>query len=383
MTIRLTTEQCLLRDSVARLTGDIATRDYLKRMDREGLYPYEVYDAWAAAGMLAMPFPESAGGLGGNAIDLALIMHELAYISYDLATAYAVVVYTTSTLLKFGTRAQRLLYLPKIFDGSMRMSVSISEPQAGSDVAALRASAKRDGDYWVLNGRKLWATAAGSRSNVLQVFARTRPEGNIREGLSVFLVPNDTPGVECRKLDMLGRRGVGTYEIFLDDVRIPADQLLGEVDRGWEYLMACLQTERLSTTAGYVGSSRKVFDLALDYAKERQQFGRPIGEFQAISHLLADMQTEIEAGGLLMWAAAEKIVNGDDALREVSMAKLFCSEAYVRAANNGMQIMGGAGYSMEYEMQQHFRDARSTTIGAGSSQMQRNVLARLMGLRGS
>jgi alkylation response protein AidB-like acyl-CoA dehydrogenase len=383
MTLRLTTEQTLLKDSVARLTNSIATREYLKRMDREGLYPYEVYDAWAAAGMLAMPFPESEGGLGGNAIDLALIMHELAYISYDLATAYAVVVYTASTLLKFGTEAQRRFYLPKIFDGSLRMSVSISEPQAGSDVAALRTQARRDGEHWVLNGRKLWATAAGSRGNVLQVFARTRPEGNVRQGLSVFLIPNDTPGVECRKLDMLGRRGVGTYEIFLDDVRVPADQLLGEPDRGWEYLMACLQTERLSTTAGYVGSSRKVFDLALDYAKERQQFGKPIGEFQAISHLLADMQTEIEAGSLLMWHAAEKIADGEDALREVSMAKLFCSEAYVRAANNGMQIMGGAGYSMEYEMQQHFRDARSTTIGAGSSQMQRNLLARLMGLKGS
>ncbi|GAA4329455.1 acyl-CoA dehydrogenase [Pigmentiphaga soli] len=381
MTIAFTTEQNLMRDSVRKMTQAIATRDYLAAMDREGRYPHEVYDAWVEAGMFAMPFPEAYGGLGGGIVEMALIVDELAYVNYDIAAAYAVVLYTSTTLLKCGSEEQKRHYLPRIFDGSVRMSVSISEPQAGSDVGAIRTSARRDGDGWVLNGRKVWATAAGARDNIIQVYARTSSDRGPHGGLTVFLVPNDTPGVECRKLDMLGRRGTGTYEIFLDDVRVPADAVLGQVDHGWDILMACLQTERLSTAAGYVGSGRKVFDLALSYARERTQFGKPIGAFQAIGHMLADMQTEQEAGSLLMWNAVEKMARGENALREVTMAKLFCSEAYVRAANAGIQVMGAAGYSMEYEMQQHYRDARSTTIGAGSSQMQRNLLANLMGLK--
>ena len=381
MSIDFSTEQTMARDSISRITGDICSREYLVRMDNEGRYPQEAYDAWIEAGAFAMPFPELYGGLGGNVVDMALIMDTLAYVNYDIAAAYGVVLYTATTLLKRGREEQKLHYLPKIFDGSLRMSVSISEPQAGSDVSAIRTSARRDGDHWVLNGQKVWATAAGSKNNVIQLFARTDATLGPRGGLTVFLVPNDTPGVECRKLDMLGRRGTGTYEIFLTDARVPADAVLGEPNQGWDILMACLQTERLSTAAGYVGSTRKVFDLALAYASERKQFGRPIGEFQAIAHMLADMQTEQVAGSLLMWNAVEKMARGEDALREVTMAKLYCSESYVRAANAGMQIMGAAGYSMEYEMQQHFRDARSTTIGAGSSQMQRNLLAGLMGLK--
>ena len=381
MSLQFTTEQNMLHDSIAKITGNIATRDYLAKMDREGLYPYEVYDALVNAGAFAMPFAEAYGGLGGSIVDTALIVDALSYVNYDLAVAYLVVLYTATTLSKCAREEQKRHYLPKIFDGSIRMSVSISEPQAGSDVSAIRTSARRDGDSWVLNGQKVWATAAGARNGVIQLFARTDTSMGPRGGLTVFLVPNDIPGVECRKLDMLGRRGTGTYEIFLTDARIPADAVLGEVHKGWDVLLSCLQTERAIAAASYVGSGRKVFDLALAYAKERVQFGKPIGEFQAIAHMLADMQTDQEAGSLLMWRAVEKLSLGENALRDVTMAKLFCSEAYLRAANNGVQIMGAADYSMDYEMQQHLRDARSTTIGAGSSQMQRNLLANLMGLK--
>jgi alkylation response protein AidB-like acyl-CoA dehydrogenase len=199
--------------------------------------------------------------------------------------------------------------------------------------------------------------------------------------MSMFLVPNDTPGVQCRKLDMLGRRATGTYEVFFDDVRVSDEQLLGPLHDGWTGLLACLQGERLLTSAGYVGSAQKVVDLSLAYAKERQQFGRPIGEFQVMAHMLADMQTEVDAARLLMERAAALLMSGQDALREVSMAKLFGSETYAKVSNQGMQVFGAYGYSMEYEMQRHFRDARSTTVGAGSSQMQRNAIAATMGLK--
>ena len=188
MSLQFTTEQNMLRDSIAKITGNIATRDYLAKMDREGLYPYEVYDALVNAGAFAMPFGEAYGGLGGSIVDTALIVDALSYVNYDLAVAYLVVLYTATTLSKCAREEQKRHYLPKIFDGSIRMSVSISEPQAGSDVSAIRTSARRDGDSWVLNGQKVWATAAGARNGVIQLFARTDtsmgPRGGLTEGAS-------------------------------------------------------------------------------------------------------------------------------------------------------------------------------------------------------
>jgi len=193
-------------------------------------------------------------------------------------------------------------------------------------------------------------------------------------------VDNTLPGLRLRKLDTLGRRSLGTYEVFFDNVRIPADCIVGEPNRGWDYMLSGLQLERLMTTAAYCGAAQDVVDQALAYAKERKQFGKPIGNFQAIAHMLADMQTDVEASRLLMLHSAWLLAQGKDALKVLSMAKLFGSEAYVRAANNGMQIMGGYGYIKEFDMQRHFRDARVTTITAGTSQVQRNLIAKLMGL---
>ncbi|MEO7243073.1 MAG: acyl-CoA dehydrogenase family protein [Variovorax sp.] len=381
MAFHLTEEQRMLQDSVRSLMRKVATPDYLRAMDREGRYPYELYEAWVEAGFFRLPFPESEGGLGGSLHDLIVVASEIANTSFDCFTTYTTVMFNALMLHKRGSQAQKRHFLPKVMDGSLRLSVSISEPGAGSDVGAMSTRARPDADGWIVNGQKLWSTAAGARNNVIGVYARTAPLGPAKSSLSLFLIDNDTAGVEYRKLDMLGRRGTGTYEVFFTDVKVGADRLVGEVNRGWDILLSCLQIERLMTSSGYCGSSRRVFEMARDYAKERQQFGKPIGEFQAIAHMLADMQTEVEAAHLLTWNAADKMVRGEDALQAVTMAKLFGSEAYVKAANQGMQILGGYGFTMEYEMQQHFRDSRSTTIGAGSSQMQRNLLANLMGLK--
>jgi len=199
--------------------------------------------------------------------------------------------------------------------------------------------------------------------------------------MSLFLVDGGSPGLEIRKLDMLGRRSVGTYELFFNDVRVPADHLVGAENKGWDCVLSGLQAERVFAAACDCGSARGVFELALHYAGERKQFGRAIGTFQSIAHMLADMQTEIEAAWALTLRAASLIAAGKDALREITMAKLFASETYVKAANTGMQIFGGFGYSMEFDMQRHYRDARAATIAAGTSQIQRNILAGLMGLK--
>ena len=197
----------------------------------------------------------------------------------------------------------------------------------------------------------------------------------------MFLVPNDAPGLKLRKLDMLGRRCVGTYEIFFDGVNVSPAALVGGENRGWECLLSGLQIERITAAAGYCGGAQAVVDLALEYAGTRKQFGRPIGTFQAIGHMLADMQTEVEVARTMIWRAAWMVAKGKEALREISMAKLFVSETYAKVANLGMQILGAYGYNMEFDMQRHFRDSRSSTIAAGTSQVQRNIIAGLMGLK--
>jgi alkylation response protein AidB-like acyl-CoA dehydrogenase len=369
-------EQKLLRDNVRKLMDRHAPPDVVARLDREQAYPYVLYDAWVEAGLFGLPFQERHGGLGGSVIDLAIVAEEIAYTSADLFMAFAGSVFCGLNIARKGSPAQIEYWVPQILSGKKRMAISISEPDAGSDVGAIRTVAKRDGDGWIINGQKLWSTGAGARDAVINVYLKTDPKANYREGMSLFLVDNDTPGLECRKLDMLGRRSTGTYELNFQDVRVGDDRLVGGENKGWDVVLSGLQVERITSAAGNCGAARAAVDLAVTYARERKQFGRPIGTNQAIAHMLADMQTKVEAARALMWQAAWKVSTGENALREITMAKLFSSETYV-----GMQILGAYGYSMEFPMQRHFRDSRGSTIAAGTSQMQRNLLANLMGLK--
>ena len=375
-------QQRALCDSVRKMLNGIATPEYIRATDREGRYPYEVYEGFVKLGLLAMPFPEEYGGLGGDIMDFVAMSEEIGRTSYDYLGAFATSVFNGINLLHNGTQAQREEFLPKLIKGEIRMSIAMTEPGAGSDAGAMRTTARRDGDDWVLNGQKVFSTGSGARNTVISLYAKTDTSVPYKQGISLFLVDNTSPGLELRKLDTLGRRSCGTYEIFLDNVRVPASRLVGGIpDRGWQHMLSGLQFERITTTAGYCGAAQSVVDLALQYAKERQQFGQPIGDFQAIAHMLADMQADVEAARMLMLKAAWEMTTGRDALKTLSMAKLLASEGYVRAANNGMQIMGGYGYIMEYDMQRHYRESRSTTIAAGTSQMQRNLIARQMGLK--
>jgi alkylation response protein AidB-like acyl-CoA dehydrogenase len=381
MDCNFTHEQIMLRETARKLMQRVATPDYIRKLDRERLYPYELYDAWAEAGLFRLPFPEEYGGLGSNIVDMAIIAEELACPSADMVMAYGGSMFCGLNLLRNGTDEQKRYFLPKLVAGEIRMTISISEPDAGSDVGAMRTTARRDGDHYVISGQKIWQTGAGAKNNFINVYAKTDPKAHYRSGMSLFLVDGGSPGLDIRKLDMLGRRSVGTYELTFNDVRVPADYLVGGENKGWNCILSGLQSERVFAAACDCGSARGVFELALNYASERKQFGRAIGTFQSIAHMLADMQTEIEAAWALTLRAASLVAAGKDALREITMAKLFASETYVKAANTGMQIFGGFGYSMEFDMQRHYRDARAATIAAGTSQIQRNILAGLMGLK--
>jgi alkylation response protein AidB-like acyl-CoA dehydrogenase len=205
-----TEEQRLLRDSVRKLMDRVATPEYIKRHDREQVYPYELYDAWAEAGLLRLPFPEAYGGLGGSVIDMAIIAEELSRKSADFYMAFAGSMFCGLNILRRASEEQKRHWLPKLLSGEVRMAISISEPEAGSDVGAMRTSARRDGEDWVISGQKLWSSGAGARNAVINVYVKTDPKTHYRQGMSLFLVDNTTPGVELRKLDMLGRRCTGT-----------------------------------------------------------------------------------------------------------------------------------------------------------------------------
>jgi alkylation response protein AidB-like acyl-CoA dehydrogenase len=382
MDFGFTDEQKMLRDSVRKLMDKHAPPEYIRRLEKDQAYPYELYDEWIKAGILAMPFPESYGGLGGNAIDLAIVTEEIAYSSTDLSMALGGSMFTGLNLVRKATEEQKAYWLPKLLSGEIRMSISMSEPDAGSDVGAMRTTAVLDGNEWVINGQKLWATGAAAKNNVINLYVKTDTKVHYRQGMSLFLVDKDTPGIEMRKLDMLGRRCTGTYEMFLKDVRVPADRLVGGdagLNKGFDFVLSGLQVERVVSAAGSCGGARAVVDLASSYAKERKQFGKPIGTFQAIAHMLADMETEVEAARSLMLRAAWMVSTGQNALKEITMAKLYCSETYAKVANMGMQVLGGYGYNKEFDMERHYRDARVATVAAGSSQIQRNLIANLMG----
>lgn len=376
-----TTEQKILRESVRKLMATHATREYVRAKDKAKAYPYELYDEWVKAGLLGVAFPEKYGGMGGNAVDLAICVEEIGYVSADFQMCYGGSMFCGITLLMKGSEEQKDYWLPKVISGERRLSISMSEPEAGSDVGAIRTRAERQGNGYVVNGQKVWNTAAGARYNTMFVYLKTDPAVHYRKGMSAMLIDNDAPGVKLNKLDMLGRHCAGTYEVFFSDAKVDADRLVGEENKGWECVLSGLQIERVVSSAGNCGSAQGVVDMAAAWAKERKQFGRPIGSNQAIAHMIADMQTEVAAAKALTYQAAFKVASGEDALAEITMAKLFSSETYAKVANMGMQIMGGYGYSMEFDMQRHYRDCRSSTIAAGSSQIQRNLIAGLMGLK--
>jgi alkylation response protein AidB-like acyl-CoA dehydrogenase len=381
MDFSFTEEQRLLREAVRKLVQKHAPPEYLRKHDRERTYPEEFFQACAEAGLLALPFPQEYGGAGGSLLDMVIVAEEIARVSADLVMAYSGNIFCGLNLLRKASEEQKRHWLPKLFSGAIKFSISMSEPDAGSDIGAMRTSAVRDGNEWLIDGRKIWASMAGAKNNVINLYVKTDSKAHYRQGLSLFLVDNDTPGLSLRKLDMLGRRATGTYELTFDHVRVPPDRLVGGENKGWDVVLSGLQVERAASAAGNVGGAQAVIDLAVQYAKDRKQFGRPIGTNQAIAHMLADMQTEVEAARTLMWRAAWLVSTGQDALREITMAKLFTSETYVKIASLGMQVLGGFGYSAEFDMERHFRDSRAATIAAGTSQIQRNLIANLMGLK--
>ena len=374
----LNESQNLWRETIHRFVDDEITREYIRKCDMERAYPYEGYAKIARAGWLRLLIPEAIGGDGGDIFDYALMCEGLGKFGFDFATAVMVSTFTAMNIVHYGSPEQKEKFLKPFMDGRIRFSISISEPQAGSDAANTKTRATLENGEWVLRGQKLWCSGADANDVVIAMLVRTGEGRAKHEGLSVFLIPNNTPGVTIRRLPTLARRATGTNEVFLDEARLPTTAMLGNSGQGWQIITEHLELERIAVSAAYVGNAQTAVDDALRYAHERIQFERKIYEFQVIRHMLADMQTQVDAARLLVYRAAALAVASTTCSREVAMAKLFASETLQTVSRMGMQILGGHGMLPESDMERYFREGMQSTIGGGTSQIQRTIIAKSM-----
>lgn len=383
-TFGFTEQQCMIRDSVLDLLEAELPPEKIRELDRAGEFPLEAYQALADAGWMSLPFSEAVGGSGGSHKDLAVLVEAMAYHYASLATAYlTTAIYAGQHIALHGSERLKSRYLPGIMDGSVRMAIALTEPGAGSDAAAITTRAERHGDSYRVNGQKLYITCAHVAHHLVTA-VRTGPANDPafagHKGISILLIPTDAPGVTVRMLDTLGRRTTRANEVFFDNVDVPAENLIGPENKGWRGLMKCLNMERLCLAAAGAGNTQHVVDYAKDYATQRVQFGQPITRFQAVAHKFADMRIKAETTRLLTFRVAEMLDAGIEPRIETAMAKVVSTDNDFDCANLGMQIMGGAGYMMEHDMQRFFRDSRIGPVGGGANEIQRNIIAQLMGL---
>ena len=372
--LALTEEQELTQ----RAAREFATEKVLPRaaaIDEAGKIPPELIREMGSLGFMGTYVPERYGGAGLDAVAYALVVEE---INRACASTGVVLCSHTSLvvdpILRHGSDAQKERYLPKLARGEWIGCFALSEPASGSDAAAMRTSARRDGDAWVLNGTKNFITN-GSIADVAVVFAQTDPAKK-HKGIAAFIVETKTPGFSVGKLEKkLGIRGSDTAQLVFQDCRVPSSGLLGEADAGFRIALSTLDGGRISIAAQAVGIARACLEDSLAYAKQREAFGQRIADFQAIQWMLADMATEIDAARLLTWRAAALKDAGEDHILAAAEAKLFASDVAVRAARDCVQIFGGYGYLKDFPAERHYRDAKITEIYEGTSEIMKLVIA--------
>ncbi|CAI9416548.1 acyl-CoA dehydrogenase family protein [Nocardioides sp. T2.26MG-1] len=374
MDLSLSDEQQAFRD-LARDFLDREAVPHRTAWDRAESVDTAIIPKMAEVGFFGLTIPEEYGGLGGDYVTYVLGMEELGRADSALRGIVSVSNgLVGKSILGFGTEEQKQRWLPGIADATILGCFGLTEPDTGSDAGNLSARARRDGDDWVITGQKLFITN-GTWAQVALVFARTGGPGP--KGVSAFLVPTDTPGFEAREIKgKLGLRGQATAELFLSEVRVPADALLGEEGQGFTIAMTTLDKGRVSVAAGCVGIVQGCLEVARDYATNRTQFGRPLASFQLVQELISDLSVDADAARLLVWRCADLIDRGEPFGTAASKAKLFASEAAVRAANNAIQVYGGAGYVDEHPVEKYLRDARVMTLYEGTSQIQKLLIGR-------
>jgi acyl-CoA dehydrogenase len=374
MHLRFTEEQDMMRKMV-RDFAQTEIAPFVEYMEK-GEFPRPILNKMAELGLMGITVPEHYGGSGMDFMSYIIAIHEISKVSATVGVILSVHTSVgTNPILYFGTEEQKQKYVPKLASGEYLGAFCLTEPSAGSDAKSLRSRAVKQGDHYIINGSKVFITNGGE-ADVYIVFASTNPEAGSR-GVSAFIVEKDTPGLIVGKDEKkMGLHGSRTVQLTFEDMKVPAENLLGEEGQGFKIAMANLDVGRIGIAAQALGIAEAAYEHAVAYAKERHQFGKPIAAQQAIGFKLADMATSIEGAKLLVYRAADLRTKGLPCGKEASMAKLFASRTAVEVTTEAIQVYGGYGYTEEYPVERLFRDAKVTEIYEGTSEIQRIVIGK-------
>ena len=370
----LTEEQQMIKDLAAKIAKE-KIEPVRAEYDEQGIFPHEIVKVLGESDLFRVFIPEEYDGLGGGVFEMAIVVEELSRVCGGIALAYAASGLGTIPITLFGNDEQKKKYLPALASGEILAAFALTEANAGSDASAIKTTAKKDGDEYILNGTKQWITNGGEAS-VYTVIALTDPSRGAR-GSSALIVDRDTPGFTFgKKEDKMGIRASVTRELIFDGCRVGTDQLLGKEGMGFLVAMKTFDQSRPGVAAQAVGIAQGALDLAVSYSNERKQFGKPVSSFQGLQFLLADMATQVEAARALTYQAARNVDAGEKNLAGISaMAKVMASDTAMRVATDAVQVFGGYGYMKEYPVEKMMRDAKITQIYEGTNQIQREVIA--------
>ena len=372
----------LLRQGIQELVEKECPAEYVREMDEKEEFPRHVWDKLAEAGYLGIPIDPEYGGTGGDILDMVIVVEEMAKKSASIALTFMMSSCFGAKALAFaGNTQQKQELLPRLARGEAMFAISVTEPDGGTDILnVMKTTARAEGDDFIINGSKVWTTCA-HLADYMVVYARTDPQATKKtHGITIFLVDPKTEGIEIRKINKLGIRATSSFEVFYTDVRVPRSSILGRQDYGFYDLLPMLNNERILVAAICLGLAQAAFHDALEYAKQRQAFGRPIGQFQALQHELARTRTDIELATLITYKAAWLQSLGRECGMEANMAKLVAANTACQAADRGMQVLGGYCYSMEFDMQRYWRDSRLYRIAPITDEMVLNFIGEQIGL---
>ncbi len=372
MDFRWTEEQELLVQSLDELLARAAPESLMAELDEKHEFPHQPWQALADQGILSLGIPEEYGGTPADITTLTLVCETLGRRAFSLGIIYALGVITIRDIVQFGSDEIKERVLTGFVQGDPPVALGITEPQAGSDAAALKATADFDGDEVVLNGQKMYCTLAGQARYIL-LLTRDPQGANPYESISMWLLPTDAPGVRCNQIAKVGWWSIPSYEVYIENARIPKSSLVGQFNKGWPQLMANFEIERLALCAASLGAAQAAYDDAAAYANQRVQFGRPIGSYQAVQHMITDMAVHLENMRNFVYKVAWMMDQGLPVRHEHAMCKLYVARASCEVIDTAMQILGGLGYTMDHRIQRLWRDIRLMRIGGGTDEIMYNI----------
>jgi acyl-CoA dehydrogenase len=382
MDFSLTDEQREIRESIGRICARFGD-DYWFRKDRDHEFPHEFAAAFAEAGWFGALFPEACGGAGLGMTEAVIIMEQVGHLGFNACSALHMNMFGCMPIVKFGSEEQQKRFLPRVIDGTDRACFGVTEPDAGLDTTHIRTFATRKGDRYIVNGRKVWTSTAQVANKILLLTRTTTFEDSKRpsHGMTLFYTDLDRSKVEVRMIDKMGRNAVDSNALFIDGLEIPEEDRIGEEGRGFHYLLAGLNAERLIVGAGILGAARYTLDKAAAYAKERVVFGRPIGQNQAIQHPLAECWIEQQAAELMLYQGAARFDAGEECGTIVNGAKYLCAEVFFKSATRAVRTHGGMGYAKEFHVERYFRESILPLVAPVSQELVLSYVAeRALGL---